>query len=191
MKPLLVICLLLSGLCQAQDVQDSVFNYTSKRVWRVSFTTPLGVTNELRLGPKTTLVTTAGLGGYAGAQATAPATNAAPDWYYGINANVSVGSRYFYNFERRLEGGKSIRYNSGNYLTVVASYTTPAFIRKDPTRPTDINTSIDGPSVRALWGFQRTYRQNFYLNLGLGLGVSRQYTGFAGDFALGYTFPDR
>lgn len=189
MRLLLFVSLFISGFCQAQD---SVFNYTQKSVWRVSFL-PIGATNERRIGPKTTFVATAALSSYAGGlsstTALTPSTATGTDWYYGINANVSVAGRYFYNFNRRLEKGKSIRANSGNYLTLIATYATPAFIRKDPIRPSDVNTNAEDISLRALWGFQRTYRRNFYLNLGLGVGVSRRYTGFSSDFAIGYTFP--
>ncbi len=187
MKSLLIFCMLLPGICQAQD---STRFYTQKSVWRVLFL-PLGVTNEARLGPKTTLVSTVALGSYFGARKdlTNTTTNT-PDTYYGIYAGLSVAGRYFYNFERRLERGKSIRANSGNYLTVKATYNTPTLVRKDPVQSTEINNA-EGASVQVMWGFQRTYRKNFYLNLGLGLGARRNYVGPSSDFAIGYTFPNR
>ncbi len=188
MKLLLFACLLLPALCQAQDSTTAApINYARKSVWRALFLSP-GVTNELRLGSKTTFVSSIQIGGGwygTGSGSSSGGTNLYSSYY--VNPVASVGVRHFYNFERRLERGKSIRYNSANYLMVKADYSFPSFLERIDFRsplPT-----YQGPSLQALWGFQRTYRRNFYLNLALGLGVSTKRPDFAGDFSLGYTFP--
>lgn len=91
-----------------------------------------------------------------------------------------------------VEWSKSIRYNSGNYMSTKLLYTLPVIIKtsSDGLQVPD----VQGVSVQALWGFQRTYRRNFYLNLEVGLGVntySSEPLGGAAYFTLGYTFPKR
>jgi hypothetical protein len=189
MKKLLSIgCIMLAA--HVTQAQDSTGNFTQKSVWRVLI---VGFTNEVRLGSRTTLATTVEPVGYFGSQAALSSPNSVSrNPYYGLFGQISVAGRHFYNFDRRMAKGKSIRYNSGNYLSIRALYLTPALLRKDPPVPLSDVTRYTGNSVsmQALWGFQRTYRRNFYLNLGLGAGISTQGVRPALDFALGYTFPN-
>lgn len=181
---MLFFCLLLPTLCRAQDAP---INYARKSVWRVLFLTP-GVTNESRLGSRTTLVSSFVAGG--GFVATGTNTTSSKSGFhssYYVNSAVSAGVRQFYNFERRLERGKSTRYNSGNYLMVNTSYVFPPFVQRNDSRIQLV--AYQGPSIQALWGFQRTYRRNFYLNLTLGVGASLKRAGLTGGFNIGYTFP--
>lgn len=117
--------------CRAQDAP---LNYARKSVWRVLFLSP-GVTNESRLGARTTLVSTLVMGGAFNATGTSASTTG-NNFYssYYVNSVVSVGARHFYNFERRLERGKSIRYNSGNYLTVSTAYSLPPFVQRNDSQ---------------------------------------------------------
>lgn len=103
---------------------------------------------------------------------------------------MSVGVRQFYNLARRLERGKSIRYNSGNYVTAKLNYVLPPITQHNVDRV--FVRSIEGLYAQAMWGFQRTYRKNFYLNLEVGLGLGNYYlnpVSVATYFTLGYTFP--
>lgn len=187
MKKLFLACLLAPALCRAQDSTDTAIrlanpiNYLRENVWRVLFLSP-GVSQETRLGVRTTLASDLRLGGAFVANGS---SNSFHSSYY-LNSVLSSGVRYYYNLERRLQRGKSIRYNSANYLTLRASYSLPPFLEHHESI-TPLN-AYQGLGVQAMWGFQRTYRRNFYLNLALGLGVSQRYTGIASDFALGYTF---
>lgn len=190
----LLFCLCtLSQLTYAQESVPSPApaSYTIPSVWRVTFL-GIGVQNETRLGPKTTLVS--GLNfAFNGAAENRFANTTPPSTVlvtsYSLAPVLHTGVRYFYNFERRLQKQKSIRYNSGNYLSARLRYVTPPIWEKlDEFAPL---TPIDGLYAEALWGFQRTYRRNFYLNLSLGAGVGRSGTYPTVDFTLGYTFPNR
>ena len=170
------------------DLANTV-NYLEKSVWRIEFFGP-GVINESRIGRQTTFVSHLRT---VGAFAFHSSTNATETYSaYTINPQLSVGVRQFYNFARRLEQGKSIRYNSGNYVTAKLLYTFGPIIEHNLAR---MNVrDIQGASLQAMWGFQRTYRKNFYLNLELGLGVGSIYRNSvsgASYFTLGYTFPNR
>jgi len=192
MKKLILICMLISPLCRAQDSTNTgtrlanPINHLRENVWRVLFLSP-GVANEVRLGVRTTLSSGLRLDG-----AIVGGGNNDGRLYtsYYFSPVLSSGIRYYYNLERRLRKEKSIRYNSANYLTIRANYFLPPFIEHIDARAAII-TPEQGISVQAMWGFQRTYRRNFYLNLALGVGASQRYVGLASEFALGYTFPGK
>ncbi len=193
-KLILVAFLVLPLLSRGQDsialFQDPAapVTYARKSVWRVVFL-GLGVVNESRLGSQWTLVSEARLTtGINARQTTLSTGQTQQDVAYSLNPTLAVSGRYYYNFERRLERGKSIRYNSGNYLSLRARGVLPPVVKR--TAP-NLGINLTGVGLEALWGFQRTYRRNFYLNLALGAGIYRGTTGGAGDFTIGYTFPSR
>ena len=170
------------------DSTINAINYVEKSVWRVEFFGP-GIINESRIGRQTTLVSHLRTVGAFVFRSSANNT----DNYsaYTINPQVSVGVRQFYNFARRLEKGKSIRYNSGNYVMAKLLYVFPSIIEHNLAR---VNVrDIQGAIVETMWGFQRTYQRNFYLNLEVGLGFGSYYSkpvSVASYFTLGYTFPN-
>ncbi|GAA4450131.1 hypothetical protein GCM10023189_10300 [Nibrella saemangeumensis] len=184
MKTLLALLLFIPALTFGQDTpQPGVV----KSVWRAAFIAP-GIIHELRLGNRTTLVSEVRMTTYSKVKEVKAEPNKS-EYYssYTINPIVTVGARHFYNFERRLEKGKSIRYNSGNYLMARTRYVLPAVAKEESDMVPIGNGS--GFGVEALWGFQRTYRRNFYLNLAIGGGIFQGKSSGAADFTLGYTFP--
>ncbi|GAB3880801.1 hypothetical protein [Spirosoma agri] len=186
----LFLLLLLPGLSQAQDSTRAI-NYLEKSVWRLEFFGP-GVINESRLGQKTTFVSQLRFV-YSGAfEQTKTMGVTEQRSAFKIYPQLSVAGRYFYNFERRLAKGKSTRYNSGNYVTAKLLYTLPSVIERSSGGLEAPN--VQGTAIQGMWGFQRTYRKNFYLNLEVGLGL-RSYTSYPlylpSYFTLGYTFPKR
>lgn len=190
---LLIGCLGFSLATLAQETTPPPTTYVVPSVWRVTFL-GLGIHNETRLGPKTTLASAVRFTFNGSVERPSSITTPrSPSndivTSIGFAPTLETGLRHFYNFERRLQKQKSIRYNSGNYLSVRARYITP-YLREweDVLAPLPV---VNGIYVDALWGFQRTYRRNFYLNLSLGAGVGRSGTYPAGDFLLGYTFPNR
>ncbi len=191
MKVFLITALLsMTMICHAQEYARVDSNFTKRNVWRVVFLAP-GVTNEFRLGPRSTFVSALRLGGgwTASGSSSTPGNSSGFNQSYYLNTTLSAGVRQFYNFERRLQHGKSIRYNSGNYLMVNVGYISPPFVqRNDAVFKFDPKDAVFG---QLLWGFQRTYRRNFYLNLALGVGASTERAGFASDFTIGYTFPSK
>ncbi|WP_460959632.1 hypothetical protein [Spirosoma litoris] len=159
-----------------------------KNAWRAAIFSP-GIMYETRLANRFTLISEARITSNMQTKDVHDASTDKTTYYssYSINPILSVGVRHFYNFDRRLEKGKSIRSNSGNYLSVRTRYALPA-VAKDESEQVPIGDG-SGFGVDALWGFQRTYRRNFYLNLALGASIfSGKATG-AADFTLGYTFP--
>lgn len=209
MKNVLFLCLVLPYLSWGQDStrtsdigtmpiasqstnrsdSTNAVNYLEKSIWRIEFFGP-GIINESRIGRQTTFVSHLRTVGAF----TFHSSNNATETYsaYTINPQLSVGVRQFYNFAKRLAQGKSIRYNSGNYVTAKLLYTFGPIIEHNLAR---MNVrDIQGATLQAMWGFQRTYRKNFYLNLELGLGVGSIYRNSvsgASYFTLGYTFPNR
>ncbi|RAJ89898.1 hypothetical protein LX87_05632 [Larkinella arboricola] len=183
MKTLVIILLLVPGLVISQPLPRPVL---VKSVWRAAFLAP-GLMNETRLGDRTTLVSQLRMSSYTKTKE----VEISPDQtkFYSsstVNPDLAVGIRYFYNFDRRLEKAKSIRYNSGNYLSVQSRYRFGA-VAKNESEHVPIGTG-SGFGVEALWGFQRTYRRNFYLNLALGSRIFRGKAEGVADFTLGYTF---
>lgn len=85
--------------------------------------------------------------------------------HYSIFPEVMVQYRYYYNLDKRLEKGKNVANNSGNYLTAVA------LISGGNALIGDLN-DVNGTSVLLgpAWGLQRVYGKHFKLNLYLGLG---------------------
>lgn len=179
-----------TGLHTPTDSTVNAINYLEKSVWRVEFFGP-GIINESRIGRQTTFVSqlrTVGAFVFHSSN-----NNAASENYsaYTINPQLSVAVRQFYNFSRRLNQGKSIRYNSGNYVTAKLMYIFPPIIEHNLDRM--YVRDISGATLQTMWGFQRTYRKNFYLNLEAGLGFGSYYpksVSIATYFTLGYTFPN-
>jgi hypothetical protein len=185
---LLSLCL-FPLLCAAQENTPAPASYTVPSVWRVTFL-GLGLQNETRLGPRTTLASGLAFTGNSKAKTIGPSgTTQEIATSFSFSPVIYTGVRHFYNFERRLEKQKSIRYNSGNYLSARLLYVTnPIYKNIDNRAPLTRN---DGVYAEALWGFQRTYRRNFYLHLALGASLGRNGVNGTGDFSLGYTFPNR
>ena len=190
---LLALLSLLSFSRPAQAQSIDTTTYVVPQVWRIDFL-GLGVLHEIRLGKRTTL--NSGFHFVAQTKAAGGVRFQDPNqtyFSYQVLPVLQSGVRYFYNFDRRLQKGKSIRYNSGNYLSGRLAYAFSPILERYDAGPLD---NMSGLGVEALWGFQRTYRRNFYLNLSLGLGVygsrpERSPIQGAGDFTLGYTFPNK
>jgi len=83
---------------------------------------------------------------------------------------IGAEFRYFTNFNRRIEKGKNISGNSGNYI----SFLNQAFL----TVPILGNIEYDTPVAYLgtfAYGFQRTYKKGFYFGIAGGPGL------FVGD----------
>ncbi len=188
---LLIGCFSLPFASLAQETTPTPppTTYVVPSVWRATFL-GLGIQNETRLGPKTTLASGLAFTSNGNVVEITPSGTANEVAIsYSFSPVLYTGVRHFYNFERRLEKQKSIRYNSGNYLSARLLYVTnPIYKNIDNRAPLTANDGVYG---EALWGFQRTYRRNFYLHLALGVALGRNGVNGTGDFSLGYTFPNR
>lgn len=180
----------LSVPALAQETAPPPTTYLLPSVWRVTFL-GLGIQNETRLGPKTTLASGLAFTSNGNIEEISSVGSSTQEVATSLSLSpvLYTGVRHFYNFERRLEKQKSIRYNSGNYLSARLLYVTnPIWKNIDSRAPLTADNGVRG---EALWGFQRTYRRNFYLHLALGVALGRNGVNGTGDFSLGYTFPNR
>lgn len=187
---LLLLCIPLLTFGQDAGNGNGPFGYTAPTVWRLDFLAP-GVIHEMPLDSKLTLASGARLVGNS-------SVGEAGGWgsiryrglSYAIYPELYSGVRYFYNFQKRLDQGRSIRANSGNYISLRARAILPALARH-----LDYNAPLKeygGFSVDALWGLQRTYYKNFYLHMTLGFSLQQlgRLDG-ASEFTVGYTLPNR
>lgn len=84
---------------------------------------------------------------------------------FGIFPNFSAQYRRYYNLAKRLEKGKNISRNSGNYLALHSSIYSGKPIFGDLEFESDYSVEV-GP----VWGLQRVYGKGFKLDLNLGAG---------------------
>lgn len=106
-------------------------------------------------------------------------------WHASLRGTVGADFRYYYNFEKRARKGKSLKDNSGNFLSLDLQYYTPGFYTRN----------MDTKSVTLLtpsWGLKRVYNSNLLieLNFGFSVGFDGSYFGWkpAANFKFGYSF---
>ena len=75
--------------------------------------------------------------------------------------------RHYYNLEKRAGKGKRTAYNSGNFIAVSATYNFQSMSTNN--KYGEYSPSL---TIAPLWGFQRTYKRKFNLELNFGAGVN-------------------
>ena len=75
--------------------------------------------------------------------------------------------RHYYNLEKRAGKGKITSHNSGGFVAMAAFYNFRSISTTDNFLPE--NSSI---TIAPVWGFQRTYKRNFNLDLNMGVGYN-------------------
>ncbi|APU67493.1 DUF3575 domain-containing protein [Christiangramia flava] len=160
MRKIFILALMLVGMnsfAQEQATQNSGDLPQTQDQFSLNFLAP-SVEYELAIGQRSSLDFLAGL--YFGYEKWMD-----EDAEFGIYPFFQTQYRYYYNFDKRLEKGKNIQNNSGNYISGV--------VLLDPGKPIigDLEQSggfsgVVGPA----WGLQRVYGRHFKLNLNLGLG---------------------
>ncbi|MDR7212428.1 DUF3575 domain-containing protein [Flavobacterium piscis] len=75
--------------------------------------------------------------------------------------------RHYYNLEKRANKGKRTAYNSGNFIAVSATYNFQSISTNK-----DYAEYCPSFTLAPLWGFQRTYKRKFNLEVNLGAGVN-------------------
>ena len=95
--------------------------------------------------------------------------------------------RKYYNFDRRVEKGKSVNGNSGNFYGINMYYTSDVSLLGSDFEPEIANIIVFGPAsfetfyVGATYGLQRTYTSGFNWGLQLGIGaISVDYSDSSG-----------
>lgn len=176
-KLLLLTAFLISFSINAQERAATTTNLFS-----VSFLLP-GVEYEAAVSPRSTVNLRLGTGfGYAGGMSR--------ENEFGIYLNARGQYRHFYNFQRRLEKGKNISNNSGNYFGLHAALYNGKPIIGELESAADYSGLV-GP----VWGMQRVYNSGFKLNLFLGAGYGFNNMGNSGfsaifGFSLGWAIFD-
>ncbi|MBY0478684.1 MAG: hypothetical protein K2Q24_13640 [Chitinophagaceae bacterium] len=90
--------------------------------------------------------------------------------------HFSVNPKFYYNLEKRINKGKSAKYNSGNYFGARLKYNLPLYNRTDIIR-TSILTNIH-------WGIQRAIGHHWTLNSLFGIGYASDI-----EYGFGTVFP--
>ena len=88
----------------------------------------------------------------------------------------SVTPKYFYNLKKRINNGKTIQYNSGNYIGVRLKYNMPLYKKSDIIR-NSILTNIH-------WGIQRVIGNHWTINSHIGVGYAQDI-----DYDFGTIYP--
>lgn len=128
---------------------------------------PTGIfaNNEFKLTNQLVLRAEAGLsaGYWAGAQydglgfLLTPVLRAEPRWYYNLN--------------RRVEKGRDIKGNSGNFIALQTSYYPDWFVISKEDNLTVLNQI----SVIPTWGIRRTLGKHFDYEAGIGIGYAHTF----------------
>ena len=90
----------------------------------------------------------------------------------GYNLGVVMNNRYryYHNFNRRINRGKNVSGNSGNYIAAAqAIFFSQLRLTTNISGPDDFNLGFYG----VVYGVQRTYKNGFNFNAELGAGYYR------------------
>jgi hypothetical protein len=177
---------------------DSLTPQLRKSLWRVglvNFVKP-SLSHELRVGPRVSLMTVVGIqtNGIHQSGINRPTVS-----YGSLEAQANLSVRYYYNLTQRFNTGKDIHYNSGNYLSAGAYYTSSVLASwgdqnlYETTYPKGYGNSMN---VRLLWGHQRRLSSTrFFYDLSGGCqlnshkGEGGVHVSFIAQIAIGYWFP--
>ncbi|WP_316633735.1 hypothetical protein [uncultured Flavobacterium sp.] len=96
-------------------------------------------------------------------------------WYFVPRINEQF--RHYYNLEKRAAKGKRTAYNSGNFVALYGTYNFQSISTNKL-----FNEYCPSVTIAPVWGFQRTYKGKFNLDLNLGAGVNVDQ--FDTEFAL-------
>jgi hypothetical protein len=124
----------------------------------------IGFTYEPKIAKIMTLELSAGMGGgYSIGEGSIQYISRIlfPAFYFSANPKL------FYNRQRRVEKGRSTKFNSGNYIGLKAKYTTPS-IAPD-------NTENNALLVNLHWGMQRAIGKRWTINTHFGFGYAQDF----------------
>ena len=85
------------------------------------------------------------------------------DTEFGLYPGLGAEFRNYYNMDRRLEKGKNITGNSGNYIGVLNQFYFGTPVVGDLEYSSDYYYNL-----AAVYGFQRTYEKGFYFSVAVG-----------------------
>jgi len=161
MKKHFIIFIFLT-LNQTLTAQEDFF--VKKFFFKVNLLTP-GLTFEKGLFPHTTFCIDANLSlGFSLRSSNSSSGNS--NFTLLTSPFLRGQYRYYYNLEKRKTNGKNISNNSGNFLAISTSY----YFR--PINNEKFVSIYDGFTIGGIWGFQKTYLNNFNISANGGLGYN-------------------
>lgn len=89
------------------------------------------------------------------------------NWGYTIRPVIDMQIRHYYDLNKRLQNGKKVAHNSGNYIAGVVVAAGPSILKNDMFYVSDFTLTVG-----ATWGIQRTYGERFMMNIGIGPSIS-------------------
>ncbi len=102
--------------------------------------------------------------------------------------SITAEPRFYYNLNKRLDKGKNISKNSGNFISIKSTFNPDTFVISNKDNITVDNQLRIVPS----WGIKRVYGKHFTLETGAGYGIQflkNSSTGYLDlHFRIGYTF---
>lgn len=144
------ILLILSSSVLAQDNKDA----TIESIFRVNFVNP-ALEYEFKTGAFSVLSIAGGIG-YSGSYEELE-VQGSNGLVYVISPFFDTQHKWFYNRTKRMDKGKNIKYNSGNYFSI-REISRIGSIAENITRTDNIDFAI-GPT----WGLQRSYKKVHFL----------------------------
>jgi len=148
-----LLTLLFSILVSLSYAQDK-----TEKVWRINFLNP-AIELELPTGNHSTF--SAGLGiGYGGSYP--DLSSGGNGFIYIISPFLDLQEKWFYNLNKRVNKGKNIENNSGNFFSL-------RFITRGNSIAENINrTSNFDFAIGPTWGLQRKYGNHFHFLFDVG-----------------------
>ena len=150
--------LVLLAICTISTYSQEKNTYNTEKVWRINFLNP-GAELELPTGDYSTFSTGLGIG-YDGGY---------PDLTYKDNGLIYIiapfldlQQKWFYNLNKRMEKDKTVKNNSGNFVSARFKTKGPS-ITDNVIRTSDFDFAF-GPT----WGIQRKYGEKFHLLFDVG-----------------------
>ncbi|WP_273444536.1 hypothetical protein [Neolewinella agarilytica] len=114
--------------------------------------------------------------------------------YFALRPLVSVAGRHYYNLEKRVESGRSIRNNSGNFVTLTAEYRPDLFLFTS----NNALVASEQISTKLLWGLRRQLGERFDFEFTAGVrfrvrdfrfpAVRNFHRGIVTNWRFGYRF---
>ncbi len=168
---LIVFLFFLSSFVQAQNSPS-----VEKHQFKINVLLP-GYVYEYGLNNKNTLYSELSAGfGYS---------NNSFDDNWSFYPYIQEQFRHYYNLEKRAAKGKVTNHNSGGFVAMAAFYNFKSITTND-----SYSSSNSSVVIAPVWGFQRTYKHKFNLelNLGAGYGFSKNDSNFVPvlNFTLGW-----
>lgn len=151
--------LTLLGLITILNMQAQDKPAVEKNQFKINALLP-GVVFEHGFDDKNTLYSELSLGfGYRKSSFSGSAWT----FYPSINEQF----RHYYNLQKRASKGKVTSHNSGGFLAMAAFYNFKSISTNESVSSTNASFTI-----APVWGFQRTYKGNFNLDLNMGVGYN-------------------